>query len=196
MSEWSTYPWVLDALAVWVYCKKTVHRQGSRSLLVFGLTWAIPFIIGLSLFADKKPNYALLVWPMLSWAIAYGLCRLKIPGLTRWHRTGYRWLAPAAIAIAIIAALIPIDIQSEKRSELAQALDWIEQNEIARDQIAVHKLAPNDYCYIYLKTTPPTWPNESTDTSAYILSREKKRPDSKRKFQAGKYYIWKRRPED
>ena len=196
MSEWSTYPWLLAGLAVWICCKRQPRRNGSRNLVLFGLTWALPFLIGLSLFADKKPNYALLIWPMLSWTIAFGLCRIRIPGLTKWHESGYKWLAPTAVVVAIIVALLPIDFQKGNQAGISQVLDWMRDNQVNPDQVAAEGLAPNDYCYLYLQSQGMSWPPKPSDDLPYTLSRELKRPDSKRKFRAGKYTLWKQRPEE
>ena len=194
MSEWSSYPWVAAGLAVGIYLRRRSRRGGDRDLVLFGLTWALPFVIGLSIFADKKPNYALLVWPMLSWVVAYGLCRLRIPLFSRWHQTGYRWLAPTAVGVALIVAMSPVKIQDGKQTELAQVFGYLDQNGVEREAVIAHRLAPNDYCYLYLMSGGRAWPKDRGEAgSDYIVSREKSRDGAKRKLRVGKYYVWKQR---
>ncbi len=102
-------------------------------------------------------------------------------------------LRPVAGVASITIALLPFTFQNSKKSALGRALDWIKANALGDAGFSVHDLAPNDYCYIYLKNDGRAWPSEESAGATYVLSRERKRPGARREFTAGDYIVWRQR---
>jgi len=151
----STYwPWLLGV--VWaVYQRfsrvKTVRRS-DRDLVLLGGIWAVWVFLGISLFADKSPNYALPLYPMLSWVVAAGLCRVPWPKVGAWYRTGFKGLAPATAALLVVLSLAPIRFQEGPNKDSQALLAWMKTNSLSAPTFAGADVKPNDRCYFYVQT--------------------------------------------
>ena len=148
------WPW-LTGLVYAVYLKiKTPRspRPRHRNYVLFALIWVGTWFVAISLFVDKKPNYALPLFPMLSWIVAWGLCRLPLSRLRHWYDRGLPWLAPATAVLFLIAALAPIRFQEPAEKNWLKLVEWLKQNRIDVGQLAHDNLEQNDICYVYLKT--------------------------------------------
>jgi hypothetical protein len=110
------------------------------------------WLVALSCFADRKPNYALPLYPMLAWIAAWGLCRVPWPKLKLWYERGFPWLVPATIALFLIAALAPIQFQQPPEKNWVALVKWIKSNQIDAAQLQYTDIDSNDVSYLYLKT--------------------------------------------
>ena len=189
ISEYFYLPWLLAGLAVWVSLGRQPWRRRNPGLLFPGLFWATAWLVALSLFADKKPNYLLPAWPGLAWAGAYGLVRVRVPGLTRWHGTGYRWLSAAAVSAACIVALLPIEVQKGAPPGSRPVLDALDGRGVPITAVAAAGLLDNDYCYIYLHTG--SWPLADPSKASYLLNRRRQQHDAELVFHYDRYHLWK-----
>jgi 4-amino-4-deoxy-L-arabinose transferase-like glycosyltransferase len=143
-------------------------RPTDRDLVVLGLVWVAWVWLLISLFADKSPNYALPLYPMLSWITAAGLCRLPWPALGRWSRAGLKGLAPASICLLLLLSLAPIHFDKGPIPEWQALFAWMNTHSTTPNQLAQSGLKPNDRCYFYVKTG--WWlPDVSSHTNASSL---------------------------
>jgi 4-amino-4-deoxy-L-arabinose transferase-like glycosyltransferase len=147
------WPWMLALIYA---CYRRIAQRstgrGRRDLFLLGATWVGLWLIVLSSFVEKKPNYALPIYPMLSWICAWGICRIRWPMLANWYERGLPGVAPATAVLFLIAALAPIRFQEPPEKNWLALIDWIKASKIDSAQLAHASLELNDLCYVYLKT--------------------------------------------
>ncbi|MFN2541807.1 MAG: ArnT family glycosyltransferase [Chthoniobacterales bacterium] len=147
------WPWMLALVyAIYLRIRKSSADLWNRDSCLFGAIWVGTWLIALSSFAEKKPNYALPLYPMLAWICAWGICRIPWPRLTRWFNRDLPGVAPAAAAVFVIAALAPIRFQEPPEKNWLALIDWLNAQKIDSRQLAHANLELNDLCYVYLKT--------------------------------------------
>ncbi len=128
------------------------RRKPGRDLLILGGSWCVYTLVLISLFPDKKPNYALPLYPMLSWAAAAGLCRVPWRRWRKWYARGFPWLAPAAIASILLVSLAPIQFQDPPDRDWQAFFAWRDASTNAAVRLAHYELDPNDICYYYIRS--------------------------------------------
>jgi 4-amino-4-deoxy-L-arabinose transferase-like glycosyltransferase len=184
------WPWALGLGFALVHRSRrgNSHRSPPRDLVLYALAWLGLVLLALSLFPDKKPNYALPLYPVLAWLVAYGLCRLPWPRLREWYEGGLRGLAPALVAILVLASVAPIPFQPPPDRNWQRLFAWLQENRVEPSRIAYDGVLSNDVCYFYLKTGRwlRSWLSRQADPGVdsrgdYILTRS----DSDRAKQAG-----------
>jgi len=170
------WPWMLLLVYAIVYrFQRTEHsREARRDLVLLGLWWVAVMFVALSIFPDKKPNYALPLFPMLSWVVGAGVCRLPWHKLRAWYQLELRWLAPALTGILLIVSIAPIQFQKGPDKHWASVLKWVSQN--TAGSVFEAGLDYNDMCYFYLKTGQwlRRWPQEldaNTMAGIFLLTR-------------------------
>jgi 4-amino-4-deoxy-L-arabinose transferase-like glycosyltransferase len=151
----SYWPWLLAAAwAAW-------HRWGpgappprpkSRDAVVLGGIWVVCVLLMLSVFPDKKINYALPLYPMLSWMAAAGLCRLPWRWLRSWRERRLAGLAPAAGGALVLLSVLPIQFQPPPAKDWQALVRWLQEQRIPPADVYYRDLEPNAICYYYLKT--------------------------------------------
>ncbi|MCI0737761.1 MAG: glycosyltransferase family 39 protein [Gemmataceae bacterium] len=127
-------------------------RSPRRDLVFFGLWWSALLLVFLSIFPDKKPNYALPLYPMLSWVAAAGICRLPWKRLREWYEQGFPWLATSTALLLIALSIAPIQFQKGADSNWKRVLDWVSGHGGTAETLFHAGLEANDICYFYLKT--------------------------------------------
>lgn len=148
------WPWLLAVLfALWHrYKTRNQARKPGRDLVFLGSIWTL-FLLGvLTAFPDKKPNYALPLYPGLSWLAAAGLCRVPWRRLRGWYAAGFPWLRPAAVALLLILSLAPIQFQKPPDQDWLKLAEWLRTRGIGPGDLAQAGLEPNELCLFYLRT--------------------------------------------
>ena len=147
------WPWMLGlGCAIYFRIKQPRKRSLQRDFTVLATVWVLISLVVLSVFADRKPNYALPLYPMLSWIVAWGICRIRWPRLRSWYEQGLPWLAPATIALGLVAAFAPIKFQEPPEKNWLALTEWIKANQIDAGELAYTHIDAVDVCYVYLKT--------------------------------------------
>jgi hypothetical protein len=195
------WPWLLAvAWAVrqrW-FRPEQPQRRRARDLTLLGGLWVACVLLMLSFFPDKKVNYPLPVYPMLSWVAAAGLCRVPWQKLREWYARGFAGLAPATAGLLVLLSVLPLRV-AEPPSENWRALfDWLRAEHIPPASLRYHELQPELLCYYYLRTGvfPQRFEPDATESTApdrlILIQRE---PDSPRAatapilFAAGKLAV-------
>jgi 4-amino-4-deoxy-L-arabinose transferase len=148
----SYWPWLAAIVFEgWRRWRGRTARQPSRDLALLGGVWCGWTLVLLSLFPDKRINYALPLYPMLSWAAAAGLCRLPWRAFRRWYRSGFAGLAPAAVAALLALSVAPIQFQEPPNKDWQALCTWMDRESVAPNQICQRELDPDEICYFYIK---------------------------------------------
>jgi 4-amino-4-deoxy-L-arabinose transferase-like glycosyltransferase len=148
------WPWMIALFhAIWLGFDRTAKFSSrSRRFVLLGTIWVGIYLVAISLFADKKPNYALPLYPMLSWIAAWALCRVPSRRLKHWYDRGLPWLAPAVIALLIIAAIAPIQFQEPPEKHWLKLVNWMKSNGTDVAGLKYDDIEQSDVCYVYIKT--------------------------------------------
>lgn len=146
------WPWLAGVVfEAWRRWRGGTVRRRSRDLVVLGGVWCGLVLGLLSLFPDKKINYGLPLYPMLSWVAAAGLCRLPWPTLGRWYRRGFAGLAPTAVAALVLLSVAPVRFQAPADKDWQALFKWMDRESVGANQLCQRDLEPNEICYFYLK---------------------------------------------
>jgi 4-amino-4-deoxy-L-arabinose transferase-like glycosyltransferase len=150
----SYWPWLLAAgyAVFWRYRGQGPRRRPDRDLISLGVVWVVLVGLLISLFPDKSPNYALPLYPVLSWIAAAGLCRLPWKKPAEWYATGFKWLAPGAAALLVLLSVLPIRFQEGPSKEWQALFAWMKKSAVAPGELGQVGLKPNDRCYYYVRT--------------------------------------------
>jgi 4-amino-4-deoxy-L-arabinose transferase-like glycosyltransferase len=149
------WPWLLlVAWAIWQrwFRRGQPQRNKSRDLVLLGCIWVIWVLLTLSIFPDKKVNYALPLYPMLSWVAAAGLCRLPWRWLRTWYSRRLIGFAPAMAGVLVLFSLLPIQFQEPPSKDWQSILRWLHEQHISPANVSYYNLNENYVCYFYLKT--------------------------------------------
>ena len=149
------WPWMLAvAWAVWIRWgrARALHRPEYRDAVLLGGTWVVCVLLILSIFPYKNINYALPLYPMLSWVAAAGLCRLPWPRLRAWRAGRFAGLAPATVGVFVLLCVLPIQFQSPPKKDWQALLRWMQEQQVPPASLYYRNLEANSICYYYLKT--------------------------------------------
>ncbi|MDD5140486.1 MAG: glycosyltransferase family 39 protein [Verrucomicrobiales bacterium] len=154
------WPWLI-VLACAFYrrgWKYVPGREMRRDTFLFAAIWVAVILLGISCFPDKKPNYALPLYPMMSWLVAWGLCRIKWVKLRKWYRRDFPWFKISFAALGIALSVAPVQLQPPADPNWKSILHWFSDRHVPPDQVVYYKLSANDVCYYYLQTG--NWPRD------------------------------------
>jgi hypothetical protein len=147
------WPWMLGlGCAIYFRIRKQPTPDAGYDLGMLAAVWVALWLIALSIFPDRKPNYALPIYPMLAWIVSWGISRISAPTLNNWYDRGFPWLAPAVIVLFLSATLAPLKFQAPPEKNWTALIAWIKASKIDSAQLAYENIDQNDVCYVYLKT--------------------------------------------
>lgn len=143
------WPWML-LFIVGIVCRmrRTVSSRHAR-ILGAALMWVAVWSLALSCFPDKRPRYALPLYPMLALIAGYGAVMIPWKGLRRLYRQGLPATSVLVIVAGIVAAVMPLRVQAPPDPSLAALTEWTKRQNPARVYSAA--MTSSDESMIYLK---------------------------------------------
>ena len=118
------WPWMIllvCGIARWIRGSLSRHH---RNALTLALIWLLTWAIAINLFPDKRPRYALPLYPMLAILGGYGLTTLPWQGLRKWYRRKLGLTAVVIMIVAFIISVLPIRFQAPPDPSLSALVDW------------------------------------------------------------------------
>jgi 4-amino-4-deoxy-L-arabinose transferase-like glycosyltransferase len=118
------WPWMIllvCGIARWM--RGTVSRH-HRNALTLALIWIVAWAVAINLFPDKRPRYALPLYPMLAILSGYGLATLPWQGLRRLYRRKLGITAVGIMIVAFIISVLPIRFQAPPDPALSALVEW------------------------------------------------------------------------
>jgi 4-amino-4-deoxy-L-arabinose transferase-like glycosyltransferase len=193
------WPWALAVgFALWHRLRRGSRsaRAPARDLVLLGGVWVMVVLLVISVFPDKKVNYALPVYPMMSWVAAAGICRLPWRRLGTWYRRGLPWLAPAAAAVLILVSVLPIQFHKPADPDWSALVHWLQTGAVSPQQLGHEGLSQEDICQFYLRTgewlrsagTPEAGGDERL-TLIRLKKNEGPRQNARTVFQSGNLVV-------
>src|SRR5690606_21383951 len=102
----SYWPW-LPVLA-WGLALAAIGRfRRDRAATLLAGIWAGGWLVALSLFTDRRPRYALPLYPMLALPAALALVRSGSPAMRGVRRRIVPWVGPVAVVAALVITMVP-----------------------------------------------------------------------------------------
>jgi len=145
------WPWIITLAAAAVYFRRGRGLPSARQGMVFVWIWLAGWFIALSIFPDKRPRYAIPLYPVAAIACAWALTLLPKPPLLRWYRRRLPGLASGSIALIVVLSLLPVQLQRPPRKEWNALFNWIRENGYSPAQIWEGRIKSNASSRFYLE---------------------------------------------
>ena len=143
------WPWMVLLAAGLVRWARGGLSPRHRSILKGAFIWIVIWVAVLSLFPDKRPRYALPLYPMMAILAGYGWAALPWRFSRTWVRKGLPLTAVVAVTLAATVAALPIRFQAPPDPELSALVEWTTTQNPA--QVYSAALSAVDESMIYLK---------------------------------------------
>lgn len=121
----SYWPW-LPVLAVGLALAARGRFGRDRAAIALAGVWAGGWLLALSLFADRRPRYALPLYPMLALPAALALVRSASPSLRTMRRGIAAWIGPVALVGAIVIAMAPLRAHRGEHKAWLELFEWLQ----------------------------------------------------------------------
>ena len=188
------WPWMIllvCGIARWM--RGTVSRH-HRNALTFALIWLVIWAIAINLFPDKRPRYALPLYPMLAILGGYGLVTLPWQGLRRLYRHKLGRTAVVIMIMAFIISVLPIRFQAPPEPALSALVEWAGGQNPATVYSAALSAVDESMLYIkagYWPTPLALLPQSGTGNLLIYTDTldPKPNPDALCVFQKGRYRV-------
>lgn len=125
------WPWLATVVLACVAMARGEFRGRAAVAARFAIVWMLVWVVGLSLFADKRPRYLLVVYPMGAWVSAWWMV-YAAPGLVK--RSGVwlaRWAAPVAVVLGLVLAVAPVRVHRGADPQWAALYEWMGQEGVS-----------------------------------------------------------------
>lgn len=153
------WPWMILLVTATIHWKRTRISSRHQDVLAAALIWTLAWAVVLLLFPDKRPRYALPLYPTMAILAGYGLACLPWKRLRRLYRHGLGWTAAIILVMALTASYLPLRVQAPPEPALTALVNWVGKQEPAR--VYSIALSAVDESMMYIKNGH--WPNVVTD---------------------------------
>lgn len=169
----STYwPWLaFVAGAAWTWRKRKevgssigTARSDSAVLLKLAVAWTAAWLVMLTIFADRRPRYALPLYPGLAWMAMTGL--LSVVGLRPLLRGWMKWTLLAAVVAGSVFAALPVKVQGGASKQWVEFFDWMRVNAPGGVHDGAFSGAPGARVYLVMGK----WPAPTRDRRERVIA--------------------------
>ena len=146
------WPWLLFVVIAGVGWATGTLRVRTHRGLVLALLWTGVWLVLLSVFPDKRPRYAVLLYPGLAWVCAAALVSGSNAALRRGSR---RWLVPAVgtmVLVAVVLSVLPVRLQAPPNPMWGRVYDLIDarRSDDPESRVIALRLDSNEEGKLYL----------------------------------------------
>lgn len=158
----STYwPWLPFLLLGSVRLGQAFKRltASERDLVWFVLIWLSVWLLVLILLPDKRPRYALVMYPAAAIVSAYGL--LSITRLKQWLLPLKPWRLTIPLSLWLVLSLAPLRVQTPADPDWLVLFAWMDNQGITPQELWEHNIYDGDMGRFYLRYRQ--WPHPAID---------------------------------
>ncbi len=125
----SYWPWMVALILGFYHWWRGRVSKHHRQALWLASVWCGIWAISLTLFPDKRPRYALPLYPMMAMVAAYGMATCKGLPLRRWYRYGLNITAILVVFVGLTVHFLPIRFQNPPDPDLTALVEWARAQE-------------------------------------------------------------------
>lgn len=191
----SYWPWAITAgMACWIWARRQASAHHRNTLRLAAL-WCLAWFLILSLFPDKRPRYALPLYPFLAVLSGYGIAAAAPLALRAWYRRGVPLTTLLVVATALLVAWLPVRVQAPPDPALTALVEWA-RHQPDPSRVISAALSSSDESMIFLKAG--YWPtplrfHPHPEPDCYLLYTRGLPParpaPSRLVFQSGPYSV-------
>lgn len=173
----SYWPWMLLLAAGLIRWSRGKVSRHHRNALGGAMIWLLTWSVMLTVFPDKRPRYALPLYPMMALVAGYGLASLPWRNLRAWYRRGLGSTAIVTVALAATISLLPIRFQAPPDPRLTALTDWAKRQDPAT--VYAGALSAVDTSMIYIKAgywPRPGLPPPSAGNNTFVIYTDSMEP--------------------
>ena len=161
------WPWaVFLALSVITFARG-VAMSSERRLEKLALIWAIGWFVVISLFTEKRPRYALPVYPGFALLAGLWLANQPWAWLRRLTRIATPWFVGGLVVVSVVLAALPIRFQSPEHPQWPAVFAWCEENAVGADDLWQADISGDRAARFYLEFG--WWPTPTHDRYGNLL---------------------------
>lgn len=158
----STYwPWLPFFLLGVVKLGQTFKylRRSEQDLVWLSAIWLGVWVVVLILLPDKRPRYALVIYPAVAVVSAYGL--LSINRLRQWLLPLKTWRIIIPLSLLFILSFAPLRVQAPADPDWRALFTWMDTQGITPRNLWEHNIYDGDAGRFYLRYRQ--WPHPAID---------------------------------
>jgi hypothetical protein len=161
------WPWMVTMVLGVVALARRELAARARPVAVLALVWFVAWLMLLTVFPDRRPRYALVVWP--AGAVLTGLWMgvKSARGLRPLVRGVAAWGAPAAVAAGVIFAALPVKLQAPPDRQWPALFEWMRANKV--EELWQGSFSGPSGARVYLEFG--WWPRQTQDRKLEIVER-------------------------
>lgn len=111
------WPWMVPFVLGVVTWGRGVGLSRDWRSARLALLWVAFWLVALSLFPDRRPRYAMPLWPAMAWIAGMWLARWPWGWLRRSERAGLRAVTGSVVVAGIVLAVLPVPADKEAARE-------------------------------------------------------------------------------
>ncbi|MEI6787449.1 MAG: glycosyltransferase family 39 protein [bacterium] len=188
------WPWMLLLVCGGIRWTRGSVSRHHRQALTLALIWLVIWTVALNLFPDKRPRYALPLYPMLAILSGYGLVTLPWRNLRRLSRNKLGLTGVVIMIVAFTISVLPIRFQAPPEPALSALVEWAGGQNPATVYSAA--LSSVDESMLYLKAgywPTPLSPRAHPPAGSLLIYTDtmtpKPAPSENSVFQRGPYRV-------
>ncbi|MEL7472444.1 MAG: glycosyltransferase family 39 protein [Planctomycetota bacterium] len=146
----SYWPWLaFVGLGLWAWLRgRGLSRLAAGPRLA--IIWLVVWVVVLTVFPDKRPRYALVLWPVLAWVAGLWLANRPWAFL-RGGRWTWEAFAAAAVVVGAVVSWSPVRVQRPPNPQWGEMFEWMRAHDVDEGELWQGAFTGIRGCRVYLE---------------------------------------------